>query len=129
MEFTPAQCTFLDDLHYAVIGTLNPDGTIQQTVVWFLREGNELRVSAQAKSIKARNLRQNPTVTVTIEAGTRYLTIKGTALVEAADIELRRRLIARYRGPEAVEEWLSRRPNAERISIRIRPLRTYGQQI
>ncbi|NJO04442.1 MAG: PPOX class F420-dependent oxidoreductase [Chloroflexaceae bacterium] len=126
---TEAQQAFLDELHYAVIGTLNPDGTIQQTVVWYLREDNKLRFGIGGNSIKARNLRQNPTITVSIVDKTRYLSVSGTAVLEPSDIDLRRRLAARYLGPERVEEWVSRRPDAPRLSVRVTILRAYGQRV
>lgn len=127
MPFTEQQCAFLDEARYAVIGTLNADGSIQQTVVWFLREGEQLRFSAGAGSVKAANLRRSPTITLTVADGGRYLTISGDALIEPADADLRLRLAARYRGPERAAEWVARRPEAARISVRITMRRVYGQ--
>lgn len=129
LTLSPAQCAFLDELHYAVIGTLNPNGSIQQTVVWYLREEHQLRFGIADHSIKARNLRQNPTITVTIVDGTRYLSLSGLASVEPADMELRRRLAARYRGPDQVEAWVSRRPDVARATVRVTVYRAYGQQV
>jgi PPOX class probable F420-dependent enzyme len=129
MILTEQQRAFLDEVRYAVVGTLNQDGSIQQTVVWFLREGDDLRFSLGADSVKARNLRRNPTVTLTVEEGVRYLTLSGSATVGPVDQELRQRLAIRYLGAERAAEWLKQRPDVERASARITVRRVYGQGI
>ena len=127
MPFTEQQRAFLDEARYAVVGTLNADGSIQQTVVWFLREGEQLRFSAGAGSVKAANLRRNSAVTLTVADAGCYLTISGAATIEPADAELRLQLAIRYRGPDRAAEWVARRPDAARISVRIAARRVYGQ--
>jgi PPOX class probable F420-dependent enzyme len=130
MQLTESQQAFLNEVHYAVVGTLNPDGSIQQTVVWFLREANnELRFSIGDNSVKARNLRRNPTVTVTVQDKKRYLSLSGQATVAPVDPELRYRLAVRYVGAERAEEWVARRPDAPRASVRVTVNRVYGQGV
>jgi PPOX class probable F420-dependent enzyme len=127
MPFTDQQCAFLDEPRYAVVGTLNADGSIQQTVVWFLRAGEQLRFSAGADSVKAANLRRSATITLTVADGGRYLTISGDATVEPADADLRLQLATRYLGPARAAEWVKQRPDIARISVRITARRVYGQ--
>ena len=129
MSLTEQQIAFLDEPHYAVVATLNRDGSIQQTVIWYVREGDELRFSLAENSVKAKNLRRNPTVSFTIEAGARYLTITGQARVEAADPQLRARLAERYLGAERAAAWLQQPVASERASVRIAVLRAYGQGV
>jgi PPOX class probable F420-dependent enzyme len=129
MILTPEQRAFLDEAHYAVVATLNADGSIQQTVIWYLLEGDEIRFSLGAESVKARNLRSSPTISLTVEDRQRYLTLSGAAAVEPPDAELRRRLATRYIGPERVEEWLARRPDAARASVRMSIRKVYGQGV
>ena len=126
---TSAQRELLDGRHYAVIGTLNADGSIQQTVVWYMLDGEVIRFSLGAESVKARNLRRTPTISLTIEDGPRYLTLSGQATVEPSDPELRLRLATRYLGPERAAEWLTRRPDAPRASVRMLIKRVYGQGV
>lgn len=126
-QFTPAQRALLDELHYAVVGTLNADGSIQQTVLWYLRDADALVLSTGAGSVKVRNLRRNPHITLTIEAGPRYLTLSGVATIEPANPALRLRLAERYVGAERAAEWVLRRPEAERVIVRVAPQRVYGQ--
>lgn len=129
MQLNEVQCAFLDEVRYAVVATLNADGSIQQTVVWYIREGDNIRFSMGAGSVKARNMRRNPTATLTVEDGVRYLTVSGEALVEPADNELRLRLAQRYLGPEKALAWVSRPSSVERASARIRIRRAYGQKV
>lgn len=129
MILSDTQRAFLDEVHYAVVGTHNADGSIQQTVVWYGREGDELRFSVAAKSVKVRNLRRDPTITLTVVAGTRYLSVSGTATVEPADPALRQRLALRYLGEERAADWLARSPAMERASVRVQVLRAYGQGV
>ena len=129
MPLTEAQIAFLHERRYATVATLNADGSIQQTVVWYLLDGDELRMSVGANSVKVRNLRRNPTISLSVEDGVRYLSVGGTATVEPADLDLRRRLAARYLDPERIEAWLARRPDAARASVRMQIVRAYGQGV
>lgn len=129
VTLTPARREFLAGRHYAVIGTLNADGSIQQTVVWYLLDGDQIRFSVGAGSVKAANLRRQGTISLTVEDGVRYLTLSGTAAVEPADPELRLALAARYLGPEQAAGWVARRPEAPRASVRMTIARVYGQGV
>lgn len=129
VSLTPTQRAFLAERHYAVVGTLNADGSIQQTVIWYLLDGDAIRFSVSAGSVKVANLRRQPTITVTIEDGIRYLSLSGQAVVEPADVALRTALAERYLGPDRVAEWLARRPDAPRASVRMTIRRVYGQGV
>ncbi len=127
MTLLPAQREFLAAPHYAVVATLNADGSIQQTVVWYLLEGDEIRFGVGANAVKVANLRRTPTISITIEDGIRYLTLSGSAVVEPVDPELRLRMAVRYLGAEKAAEWITRRPDAPRASVRMTIKRAYGQ--
>lgn len=128
-QLTDPQRAFLDGRYYAVVGTLNHDGTIQQTVVWYILEEGEIRFHMAAASVKARNLRRNPALTFTIHEGGRYLTLSGTGTVEPPDTALRERIARRYLAPDRVAEWLARRVDAARVSARMTITRAYGQGV
>jgi PPOX class probable F420-dependent enzyme len=127
MPLTDAQIVFLNGPHYGTLGTLNADGSIQQTVVWYLLEGDEIRFGVGANAVKVANLRRTPTISITIEDGIRYLTLSGSAVVEPVDPELRLRMAVRYLGAEKAAEWITRRPDAPRASVRMTIKRAYGQ--
>lgn len=128
-QLTDAQRAFLEGRHYAVVGTLNRDGTIQQTVIWYILEGGEIRFHMAAESVKARNLRRAPALTFTIHEGGRYLTLSGAGAVEPPDTALRERIARRYLDPDRVAEWLARRVDAARVSARMTITKAYGQGV
>jgi PPOX class probable F420-dependent enzyme len=129
MQFTPAQRAFLDEVQYAVLGTLNVDGSIQQTVLWYLRVDDVLVLSTGANSVKVRNLRRHPQITLTVPGGARYLSVVGQATIAPPDAALRLRMAERYVGAERAAEWVARRPHAPRVIVRIQPMRAYGQGV
>jgi PPOX class probable F420-dependent enzyme len=129
MILSETQRAFLEAPHYATVATLNADGSIQQTVVWYILEGDTIGFSVGANSVKARNLRRTPTISLAVEDGPRYLAVSGTAQVGPLDVALRERLALRYIGPEGAAAWLQRRPDAPRASIRMALLRAYGQGV
>lgn len=129
VSLTSAQRAFLEQPLYAVVGTLNGDGSIQQTVVWFMLDGDTPVFSCGAESVKARNLRRNPTISLTVEDTRRYLTLSGSATVGPSDPALRLQLATRYLGAERAAEWMTQRPGAPRALVRLTLRRVYGQGV
>ena len=85
MLLSDARRELLEGRHYAVVGTLNADGSIQQTVVWAREEDGEIAFSSLKTRTKTRNLEQNPTVSVLVvdrENGYRYSAIRGEARLQ-----------------------------------------------
>jgi PPOX class probable F420-dependent enzyme len=126
---TPAQHEFLLGRHYAVVGTLNADNTVQQTLIWYIFEEGMIRFGLGANSIKAKNIRRTGQLTCTIHADGHYLTLSGPATVEPPDLELRRRVAARYLPADQLDAWLARPIAAERASVRMQIARVYGQGV
>jgi PPOX class probable F420-dependent enzyme len=68
----------------AVLATVGPDGRPQLSAVWFLKQGNTVKISLNTTRQKLKNLKANPAVTFFIldpAAPTRYLEIRGDAEV------------------------------------------------
>ena len=68
----------------AVLATVGADGRPQLSAVWFLADGDEIRVSLNTSRQKVKNLRTNRAVNLFIldrSAPTRYLEIRGDAEV------------------------------------------------
>ena len=94
--------------HLAHLVTLNADGSPQASIVWVGLDGDDL-VTAHLSPTqqKLKNLRRDPRVVLSLEAGTRndhgldeYLVVNGTArLVEGGAPELLQRLAEVYLGP------------------------------
>lgn len=125
---TPDQRAFLEQPHYALLATVNPDGSPQQTLIWYLLEGDEIRFGIGAGSLKDRNMRRQPAVSLAIAANGGYLTVAGTATVEPVDPDLRYRLAVRYRGEASAKEWVKQNPETPRASVRLKITRVYGQR-
>lgn len=99
---------FLAPPRHAIVATNTPDSGPQLSPVWYVYENQQLYISTGASSVKVRNLRRDPRVTVCIDGGhpdARYVVIHGTAtILEAADPrqeEMRWRIIRHYHETEA----------------------------
>lgn len=123
---------FLEEPRFAVVATINDDGTPQQTVVWFELQGDEIMMNTARGRVKDRNLRRDPRLAVVVEDGYRFVSIRGVAhlvddqTIAQGDI---RRLAVRYHDEATAERQVQAQfSREERISIYV-PLErvtTYG---
>ncbi len=56
----------VDGRNYAVLATVNPDGSPQTSVIWIGRDGEDLLFSTVAGRVKHCNMVRDPRVSVTI---------------------------------------------------------------
>ncbi len=124
---------FLSDGHTARIATVKPDNSPHVTPVWYLWEENQLWMTIPEGSVKARNIRRNNKVAVTIDTEKppiKAVIVEGTAKIEELTKEterkIDRRMAAKYVKPEYLDEYLewSDAQGIEYIYIRIRPEKT-----
>lgn len=97
---------FLDVPRFAVLGTINPDGSPQLTVVWYDRRGDDLIVNTTPERAKARNLEADPRVSLLVGEAERYVRLDGRATAVAFGDEALRDihdLAVRYDGREAAD--------------------------
>jgi PPOX class probable F420-dependent enzyme len=111
----------LDDPNYAVISTLNPDGSVHNTIVWISTENDAVAVNSALGRKWPTNLQRDPRVTVLVqEDGNPYefTEIRGTAAAtrEGADDHINA-LARKYNG----EDFQGGRPGDERIKFVVRP--------
>jgi len=101
---TDAIRAFLDDPRFAVVATIDEDTTPQLSVVWYELAENTIVFSTSVNNRKHRNLQRDARLTVCVEDGYRYVTLRCAATVEtdpaivSADVH---RQAVRYMGPEA----------------------------
>jgi PPOX class probable F420-dependent enzyme len=57
----------LEARHYATLATLNEDGSIHLTPVWYLFEHGKFYVGSPSSSRKARNVRARPEATIIVD--------------------------------------------------------------
>jgi PPOX class probable F420-dependent enzyme len=112
----------LEQPNYAVIATLNADGSIHQTIIWIAAEDNAVTVNSAVGRLWPSNLERDPRVSVVVyEAGNPYnfVEIRGTATgtTEGADEHINA-LAKKYIGQD---EYPYRQPGEQRIKFVIEP--------
>jgi PPOX class probable F420-dependent enzyme len=116
---------FLQERRFAVLATINGDGSVQQTVVWYELDGDEVVMNATPYRVKTRNLRRDPRASICVEDGYTWVTIRGSVrFVEDSQIAQDdiRRLAVRYDGAESAERQMREQfSRQERITIRLQP--------
>jgi PPOX class probable F420-dependent enzyme len=83
---TPLARELLAGPHFAIVATVNPDGSPQQSVVWARERDGEVIFSTVEGRAKPRNLKRDTTINVLIidgENGYRFSSISGTARLES----------------------------------------------
>lgn len=115
---------FLQEKRFAVLATLNEDGTVQQTTMWYLLEDDgTIMMNTKVGRLKERNLRRNPRISICIEDGYRYLSINGNVeMIDDPEIAQRDiyRLSERYHGPEiATRQMQEQFSKEQRVSLRL----------
>ena len=119
-QLDPQVRAFLEERRFAVLATLNEDGTIQQTVMWYELRGDHVMMNTRRGRVKDRNILDDPRVSICVEDERRYVTIAGRIeFVEdqataQADIKA---LAVRYDGPERAEEQARTFARQERVTL------------
>lgn len=114
---------FLGERRFAVLATINKDGTPQQTVMWYELQGDEVMMNTALGRLKDHNLGRDPRISVCIEDGYRFVTLRGTVTlnheqdVAQADIK---RLAVRYDGAEQAEKSAANFRREHRITLRMK---------
>jgi PPOX class probable F420-dependent enzyme len=114
---------FLDEPRFGVLATTNPDGSIHQSVMWFVLDGDQILMNTARGRIKAGNIEQNTLISLCIEDEYRFVTISGPASLNNdqtqahADIA---RIGTRYVGEDKISEMYERNFKGQhRISISV----------
>ncbi|MFL5592894.1 MAG: PPOX class F420-dependent oxidoreductase [Ktedonobacteraceae bacterium] len=108
---------FLNEIRFAVLATINSDGTPQLTTMWYLLEGDTIVMNTKAGRIKERNMRRDPRIAICVEDGYNYVTISGTVeMIDDPEIAQRDiyRLAVRYDGEEAARQKVADQFSKER---------------
>jgi PPOX class probable F420-dependent enzyme len=66
IEFREAALALLDGRNYAVLATVNPDGSPQTSVMWVGRDGADVLFSTVEGRRKHRNMLRDPRVSVSV---------------------------------------------------------------
>src|ERR1700747_2456949 len=66
IQLSESALQLVDGKNYAVLATVNPDGSPQTSVLWVGRDGGDLLFSTVAGRVKHRNMMRDPRVSVTV---------------------------------------------------------------
>lgn len=126
VELSEKARAFLREKRFAVLATLNSDGTPQLTTMWYLLENDDtILMNTRAGRLKERNMRRDPRISLCFEDGYNYLTIKGRVeMIDDPQISQRDiyRLSARYHGEEKAKRQMENQFSKEqRVTLRLIP--------
>jgi PPOX class probable F420-dependent enzyme len=72
--------SYLASARTAVLVTIGPDGVPDPVGMWFVMDGDDVVMRTYAKSQKVLNLQRDPRVSVLVEDGESYDTLRGVQL-------------------------------------------------
>jgi PPOX class probable F420-dependent enzyme len=126
IELSEKARAYLQELRFAVLATINQDGTPQLSTMWYLiEEDGTITMNTKVGRAKERNMRRDPRISICIEDGYNFLTINGTVEM-IADPEIAQhdiyRLAARYYGEEKARRQMHEKFSKEkRVSLHLKP--------
>ena len=116
-----SHCDLLDG-QVAVLGTIGASGRPQLSGVWFLAEGDTVRISLNTVRQKVKNLQANPKVSVLIfgDPPYRYIELRGDAeITPDDDYEFADKVGAKYGADLRTRD----NPGDKRVVVTIHPQR------
>jgi len=118
IPLSQAALRLVDGKNYAVLATVNPDGSPQTSVVWVGRDGDDLVFSTVAGRVKHRNMLRDPRVSVTVIDSAdpeNYVELRGRVSVTPDVGRVDTQLSWKYDGKDPGED----RPGAVRVVVRM----------
>jgi PPOX class probable F420-dependent enzyme len=126
IQLSESAIALIDGRNYAVLATVNADGSPQTSVMWVGRDGGDLLFSTVAGRLKHRNMLRDPRVSVTVIESAdpeNYVELRGLASI-TPDIGRRvdTQLSWKYDGRDPGED----KPGAVRVVVRVEVLKAAG---
>lgn len=126
IPLSEATLRLVDGKNYAVLATVNPDGSPQTSVVWVGRDGGDLLFSTVEGRVKHRNMLRDPRVSVTVIDSSNpenYVEVRGrVSMTPDAGRQIDTQLSWKYDGKDPDED----RPGAVRVVVRMAVEKTTG---
>jgi PPOX class probable F420-dependent enzyme len=123
MPAIPSSHSDLLDGRFATLATVGADGRPQLSEVWFLADGDTIRLSLNDSRQKTKNLLANPAVTIfllDLAVPYRYLEIRGDAeITPDDDHSFAERVDAKYHANHRQHD----QPGHKRVIVTINPSR------
>ena len=126
VELSDKAQAYLQELRFAVLATINQDGTPQLTTMWYLLENDgTITMNTKIGRAKERNMRRDPRISICIEDDYNFLTINGTVeMIDDPEIAQHDiySLSARYHGEEKARRQMREQFSKEkRVTLRLQP--------
>jgi PPOX class probable F420-dependent enzyme len=119
IPLSPATLGLLDGRNYAVLATVNADGSPQTSVVWVGRDGADVLLSTVQGRVKQRNMLRDPRVSLTVIDSAdpeNYVELRGrVSMTPDPGRQLNIRLSWKYAGRDPDAD----RPGAARVTVRL----------
>jgi PPOX class probable F420-dependent enzyme len=127
IPLSEATLRLIDGKNYAVLATVNPDGSPQTSVMWVGRDGDDLLFSTVEGRVKHRNMLRDPRVSVSvIDAADpeNYVELRGVvSMTPDVGRRLDTALSWKYDGKDPDED----RPGAVRVVVRVEVQKAAGR--
>ena len=126
VELSEKARVYLQELRFAVLATINQDGTPQLTTMWYILEDDgTITMNTKVGRAKERNMRRDPRISICIEDDYNFLTINGAVEMmdgpEIAQYDIYR-LSVRYHGEEKARRQVQEKFSKEkRVTLRLKP--------
>ncbi len=111
---------FLNEKRFAVLATINEDGTPHLSVMWFALRDEMIVMNTTLSRVKGKNLQRDTRISICVEDGYRYVSIAGSAVLnddQRVAHEDIRQLAIRYNGPEVGEKQALEFAQQSRVSF------------
>jgi PPOX class probable F420-dependent enzyme len=109
----------LDGRNYAILATVNADGSPQTSAMWVGRDGDDLLFSTVEGRLKHRNILRDPRVSVTVldaADGENYVELRGRATITRdTDLAVGHLLSHKYDGKDHAPAG----PGQVRVTVRV----------
>jgi PPOX class probable F420-dependent enzyme len=129
ITLSPETIALLDGRNYAVLATVNADGSPHTSVMWIGRDGNDVLFSTVAGRRKHRNMERDPRVSVSVidsADAENYVELRGrVAMTPDLGREFDTGLSWKYDGRDPNPD----RPGAVRVIVRLSVERVAGRAI
>lgn len=117
----------------AKLATVRADGSPHVVPVWFVVDGDDLVFSTWHASVKAKNLRREPRVSLSVDDEAppfSFVRVDGTATLSDDPDELARfarPLAARYVGEDLADRFAARNAVEGELVVRVTPTKVVGE--
>ena len=133
MKLSARELDFLNEIRFGVLATVNADGSPQQTVMWYLPvDGDTILMNTKKGRVKDQNLERDGRVSLCVEEGQRYVSMRGTIVVDndaERGQETMRAVTTRYVGAEEADRQMAEMYSKQHriaLTLKIDSVDTHG---